>query len=166
MKLQFVPPTGPQAIVYTLVAILLLVFVVALVPAVGIFDTPSISPFDGESTEAVVVSTEETGREQTPGGVTVVSERIEVRLDSGELVTVERQVAGDDAFAIDAQPGDDVLVTAYEAGGGKVYFIADRLRTVRAALGAGGRVRRGGGAGRALARRRITGRPGRELSSS
>ena len=129
MKLQFVPPTGPQAIVYTLIVILLLVFVVVL-PAAGIFDTPSINPFDGDSTEAVVVSTEETGREQTPGGVTVVSERIEVRLDSGEFVTVERQVAGDDAFAIDAQPGDGVLVTAYEAGDGKVYFIADRLRTV------------------------------------
>ena len=44
-------------------------------------------------------------------------------------MTVERQVAGDEAFAIDAQPGHDVLVTAYEDGERTVYFIADRLRT-------------------------------------
>ena len=128
MKLRLAPPSGPQAIVYTAVALLLLVFVVVL-PAAGVFDTPSINPFDGDSQEATVVSIEETGREQTAAGVALVSERIELRLDSGELVTVERQVAGDDAFAIDAQPGDDVLVTAYEDGERTVYFIADRLRT-------------------------------------
>ena len=129
MNLRFAPPTGPQAIVYAAIALLLLVFVVVL-PAAGVFETPSINPFDGESQEATVVSIEETGREQTAGGVVIVSERIDLRLDSGELVTVERQVAGDDAFAIDAQPGDDVLVTAYEDGERTVYFIADRLRTV------------------------------------
>ena len=129
MNLRFAPPTGPQAIVYAAIALLLLVFVVVL-PAAGVFETPSINPFDGESQEATVVSIEETAREQTAGGVVIVSERIDLRLDSGELVTVERQVAGDDAFAIDAQPGDDVLVTAYEDGERTVYFIADRLRTV------------------------------------
>ncbi len=118
----------PQAIVYLAIALLLLVFVVVL-PAAGVFETPSINPFDGETSEGAVVAIEETGREQTAGGVTVVSERIEVRLDDGETVTVERQVAGDDAFAIKVEPGDDVLVTAYEAGGDTVYFIADRLRT-------------------------------------
>ena len=120
--------SSPQTIVYAAIGLLLLVFVVAL-PAAGVFETPSINPFDGATGEGVVVAMEETGREQTAGGVTVVSERIEVRLDDGELVTVERQVAGDDAFAIEVGPGDDVLVTAYEAGGETVYFIADRLRT-------------------------------------
>ena len=120
--------SSPQTIVYAAIGLLLLVFVVVL-PAAGVFETPSINPFDGESGEGVVVAIEETGREQAAGGVIVVSERIEVRLDDGELVTVERQVAGDDAFAIEVGPGDDVLVTAYEAGGETVYFIADRLRT-------------------------------------
>ena len=129
MKLRFAPPSGPQAIVYTAITLLLLVFVVVL-PAAGVFETPSINPFDGESQEATVISIEETGREQTAGGVALVSERIELRLDGGDLVTVERQVAGDNAFAIDAQPGDELLVTAYEDGERTVYFIADRLRTV------------------------------------
>ena len=120
--------SSPQTIVYAAIALLLLVFVV-LLPAAGVFETPSINPFDGETSEGAVVTIEETGREQTAGGVTVVSERIEVRLDDGETVTVERQVTGDDAFAIKVEPGDDVLVTAYEAGGDTVYFIADRLRT-------------------------------------
>ena len=128
MKLRFAAPSGPQAIVYTAIALLLLVFVVVL-PAAGVFEAPSINPFDGDSQKATVVSIEETGREQTAAGVSLVSERIELRLDSGELVTVERQVAGDEAFAIDAQPGHDVLVTAYEDGERTVYFIADRLRT-------------------------------------
>ena len=128
MKLRLAPPSGPQAIVYTAIALLLLVFVVVL-PAAGVFEAPSINPFDGDSQKATVVSIEETGREQTAAGVSLVSERIELRLDSGELVTVERQVAGDEAFAIDAQPGHDVLVTAYEDGERTVYFIADRLRT-------------------------------------
>ena len=118
----------PQTVVYLAIGLLLLVFVVVL-PASGVFETPSINPFDGESSEAVVVTVEETAREQTAGGVTVVSETIEVRLDGGEVVTVERQLAGDDAFAIRVEPGDDVLVTAYEAGDDTVYFIADRLRT-------------------------------------
>ena len=118
----------PLTIVYAAIALLLLVFVV-LLPAAGVFETPSINPFDGETSEGAVVTIEETGREQTAGGVTVVSERIEVRLDDGETVTVERQVTGDDAFAIKVEPGDDVLVTAYEAGDETVYFIADRLRT-------------------------------------
>ncbi len=120
--------SSPQAIVYLAIALLLLVFVVVL-PAAGVFETPSINPFDGETSEGAVVAIEETGREQTAGGVTVVSERVEVRLDDGETVTVERQLAGDDAFAIKVEPGDDVLVTAYEAGDETVYFIADRLRT-------------------------------------
>ena len=125
MKLS---PARPQTAVYAAIALLLLVFVVVL-PAAGVFETPSINPFDGETSEAVVVTVEETAREQTAGGVTVVSERIGVRLDGGETVTVERQVTGDDAFAIKVEPGDDVLVTAYEAGDDTVYFIADRLRT-------------------------------------
>ncbi|MYB41632.1 MAG: YibE/F family protein [Chloroflexi bacterium] len=125
MKLS---PSRPQTAVYAAIALLLLVFVVVL-PAAGVFETPSINPFDGETSEAVVVTVEETAREQTAAGVTVVSERIGVRLDGGETVTVERQVAGDDAFAIKVEPGDNVLVTAYEAGDDTVYFIADRLRT-------------------------------------
>ena len=129
MSLSFEPPPRPQAIVYAAIALLLIVFVVVL-PAADVFETPSINPFDGESGEAVVISVEETGREQTDGGVTLVSERIGVRLDGGEQVTIERQLASDDAFAIRVEPGDDVLVTAYEAGGGETaYFIADRLRT-------------------------------------
>ena len=120
--------SSPQTAVYAAVGLLLLVFVVVL-PAAGVFETPSINPFDGETSEGVVVTIEETGREQTAGGVTVVSERIEVRLEGDETVTVDRQVTGDDAFAIKVGPGDDVLVTAYEAGGETVYFIADRLRT-------------------------------------
>ena len=120
--------SSPQTIVYLAIALLLLVFVVML-PATGVFETPSINPFDGETSEGAVVAIEETGREQTAGGVTVVSERIDVRLDAGETVAVERQVAGEDAFAIKVEPGDDVLVTAYEAGDETVYFIADRLRT-------------------------------------
>ena len=119
---------GPRALVYLAIALLLLGVVVVL-PAAGVFETPSINPFDGETGEAVVVSVEETGRERTGAGVTVVSERIAVRLDGGEPATIERQVAGDDAFAIAVEPGDEVLVTAYEAGGETVYFIADRLRT-------------------------------------
>ena len=119
---------GPRAIVYLAIALLLLGVVVVL-PAAGVFETPSINPFDGETSEGVVVSVEETGRERTGAGVTVVSERIAVRLDGGEPATIERQVAGDDAFAIAVEPGDEVLVTAYEAGGETVYFIADRLRT-------------------------------------
>ena len=70
-------------------------------------------------------------------------------------MTVERQVAGDNAFAIDAQPGDELLVTAYEDGERTVYFIADRLRTVPLWV-LGGRLRRGGwcwsGAGEASGR--------------
>ena len=68
MKLRLAPPSGPQAIIYTAIALLLLVFVVVL-PAAGVFETPSINPFDGDSQEATVVSIEETGREQTAAGV-------------------------------------------------------------------------------------------------
>ncbi len=118
-----------QTLVYLAIGLLLLVFVVAL-PAAGVFETPSINPFDGESSEAVVVTVEETAREQTAGGMALVFQRVGLRLDDGETVTIDRQIARDDAFAIRVKPGDDVLVTAYDAGGGQTaYFIADRLRT-------------------------------------
>ena len=43
MKLRFAPPSGPQAIVYTAIALLLLVFVVVL-PAAGVFETALDQP--------------------------------------------------------------------------------------------------------------------------
>lgn len=119
----------PATAAYIAIAVLLLVFTVVL-PAAGVFETPSINPFDGESSTGEVVSVEETGRDRAGDGREVVSQRIEVRLAGGELVTVERQVASGDVFAIRAAPGDEVLVTAYETGDGVVYFIADRLRTI------------------------------------
>ena len=129
MKWALMSSTRPPLIVYLAICLLLLIFVVVL-PASGVFESRLIDPFDGASGEAVVVSTAEIGREQTTAGETVVSERIELRLDSGEVVTVERQTVEDDAFAIPIEPGDGVLVTPYRAGDEKAYFIADRLRTV------------------------------------
>ena len=122
------PPRRPQAIAYAGVGLLLLVFIVAL-PAAGVFDAPAFHPFAGESRAGEVIAAEETGRRDSGRGV-LVAERIEVRLDGGGTVTIEREALGDDPFRIPAAPGGRVLVTANEGPDGAVWFIDDRLRAV------------------------------------
>lgn len=117
----------PQALAYGAVAGVLFVAVVA-VPAAGAFDVPDLNPFGAETLEGEVRSVTETGRAETASGV-VVSERVEVRLDDGELVAIERTVTEGSAFGLDVEPGDRVLVTAGEGPAGTTYFLADRVRT-------------------------------------
>ena len=122
------PPPRPQAIAYAAVGLLLFAFVVAL-PAAGVFSAPALNPFAGESRAGEVVAAEETGRRESGRGA-LVAERIEVRLDGGGTVTIEREALEDDPFRIPAAPGDRVLVTAEEGPDGAVWFVGDRLRAV------------------------------------
>ena len=117
----------PAALAYGAVAAVLLV-VIVVVPEAGVFDVPDLNPFSGETTEAMVLRVEEIDRTETEAGV-LVQERIEVELDGGEVVAVERRTVAGDGLTLEVEAGDRVLVTASESPSGTSYFIADRVRT-------------------------------------
>ena len=120
---------GTRALAYGAVAGVLFALV-AVVPALGAFETPALNPFGAETGEGEVTAVAETGRERLPAGGVRRSERVEVRLDGGGTVAIERRVEeGGAAIGIAVAPGDRVLVTESEGPQGAVYRIADRSRT-------------------------------------
>ncbi|MPZ99197.1 MAG: YibE/F family protein [Dehalococcoidia bacterium] len=127
------PQDTGRLVAYSLVAAVLLIFVVFL-PATGALDVPPIASSLGTTLEATVVDVSGRTTQVTSHG-TVVSDRVVLRLDGGEEVSVDRQYVEGDVGRFDVTAGDRVLVSRQEgATEGRGYLIVDRVRRAPLAL--------------------------------
>ena len=115
-----------QLITLGMSAIVLLI-VILLVPALGVFDTPHLPPAEGRPREGRVVEVLEAETVSTARGA-VHYQRLAVAV-GGQVVTVEQSGQGQGALVFRFRPGDRVLVgTSISAGEGEHYYITDRVR--------------------------------------
>jgi uncharacterized membrane protein len=104
---------------------LILVLVTVFIPSVA-FDVPradSSQPL----IRAGVVSVEDLGTQPLPRGV-VHSQRIQLRLESGETVTSDRSLLESEMKVMPLTAGDEVYVAQTGTANEPVYFVADYAR--------------------------------------
>jgi uncharacterized membrane protein len=104
---------------------LILVLITVFIPSVA-FDVPradSSQPL----IRAGVVSVEDLGTQPLPRGV-VHSQRIQLRLESGETVTSDRSLLEPEMKVMPLRAGDEVYVAQTGTPNEPVYFVADYAR--------------------------------------